>query len=126
MGVRSSITNGIRLFDLLQEYENITDSEGLVIQALETLEDYDFISDVDSDETALMRTVLKYIKVNYGGVVSFNPIIPEELDIVFECCGEQDALDTAINVLKPGGKLVIVGIPIEDNSFFIQGIQCLS
>ena len=45
-------------------------------------------------------------------------VIPEELDVVFECCGEQDALDTALNVLKPGGKLVIVGIPVEDRVSF--------
>jgi L-iditol 2-dehydrogenase len=48
-------------------------------------------------------------------------VIPEELDIVFECCGEQDALDTALEVLKPGGKLVIVGIPAEDRISFDMG-----
>jgi L-iditol 2-dehydrogenase len=34
-----------------------------------------------------------------------------QLDAVFECCGEQDALDQAVDLLKPGGKLIIVGIP---------------
>jgi L-iditol 2-dehydrogenase len=33
------------------------------------------------------------------------------LDVVFECCGKQEALDNAVNILKPGGKLVVVGIP---------------
>ena len=33
------------------------------------------------------------------------------LDVVFECCGEQDALDQAIEMLKPGGKLLLIGIP---------------
>jgi L-iditol 2-dehydrogenase len=33
------------------------------------------------------------------------------LDIVFECCGQQEALDQAVDLLKPGGKLVVVGIP---------------
>ena len=33
------------------------------------------------------------------------------LDVVFECCGQQEALDQAIDLLKPGGKLMIVGIP---------------
>ena len=32
-------------------------------------------------------------------------------DFVFECCGNQDALDQAIELLKPGGKLMIIGIP---------------
>lgn len=36
------------------------------------------------------------------------------LDIVFECCGQQEAFDQAIEVLKPGGKLVVVGIPEFD------------
>ncbi|MDR1172482.1 MAG: alcohol dehydrogenase catalytic domain-containing protein [Bacteroidales bacterium] len=36
---------------------------------------------------------------------------PLMLDVVFECCGRQEALDQAINLLKPGGKLLIVGIP---------------
>lgn len=33
------------------------------------------------------------------------------LDLVFECCGKQEALDQAIELLKPGGKLIVVGIP---------------
>jgi L-iditol 2-dehydrogenase len=36
---------------------------------------------------------------------------PLGLDIVFECCGQQEAVDQAIDILKPGGRLVIVGIP---------------
>jgi len=33
------------------------------------------------------------------------------LDVVFEASGEQDAVTNAIKILKPGGKLVLVGIP---------------
>ena len=36
---------------------------------------------------------------------------PSMLDMVFECCGQQEALDQAIQLLKPGGTLLIVGIP---------------
>ncbi|MDR3261556.1 MAG: alcohol dehydrogenase catalytic domain-containing protein [Tannerella sp.] len=36
---------------------------------------------------------------------------PRMLDFVFECCGQQEALDQAITLLKPGGKLLIIGIP---------------
>jgi L-iditol 2-dehydrogenase len=36
------------------------------------------------------------------------------LDIVFECCGQQEAFDQAIRILKPGGKLIVVGIPEFD------------
>jgi L-iditol 2-dehydrogenase len=36
---------------------------------------------------------------------------PLGLDIIFECCGKQEAVDQAIDMLKPGGLLVIAGIP---------------
>jgi threonine dehydrogenase-like Zn-dependent dehydrogenase len=39
---------------------------------------------------------------------------PSGLDAVFECCGDQEALDQAVGLLKPGGKLMIVGIPETD------------
>ena len=38
---------------------------------------------------------------------------PLGLDLVFECCGKQEALDQAVRLLKPGGTLVVVGIPVE-------------
>jgi len=37
------------------------------------------------------------------------------LDVVFECCGQQEALDQAVDLLKPGGKIIIAGIPEFDN-----------
>jgi L-iditol 2-dehydrogenase len=36
---------------------------------------------------------------------------PLGLDVVFECCGQQEAVDQAVDMLKPGGRLIIVGIP---------------
>lgn len=36
---------------------------------------------------------------------------PFLLDTVFECCGRQEAFDQAVSVMKPGGTLVLVGIP---------------
>jgi len=36
---------------------------------------------------------------------------PEGLDVVFECCGRQEAIDTGMELLKPGGKLMVIGIP---------------
>ncbi len=36
---------------------------------------------------------------------------PNGLDVVFECAGEQDTIDQAVNLLRPGGKLMLVGIP---------------
>lgn len=40
---------------------------------------------------------------------------PEQVDIAFECCGNQEALNEAIHCIKPGGRLVIVGIPDFDS-----------
>jgi L-iditol 2-dehydrogenase len=33
------------------------------------------------------------------------------IDVVFECCGQQEAIDQAIEMLEPGGKLVLIGSP---------------
>jgi L-iditol 2-dehydrogenase len=41
-----------------------------------------------------------------------------QLDVVFECCGQQDAVDNALEILKPGGKLMLIGIPEEDKICF--------
>jgi len=40
-------------------------------------------------------------------------LAPGGLDVVFECCGRQDATDQAVDLLKPGGTLLLVGIPLE-------------
>jgi L-iditol 2-dehydrogenase len=49
---------------------------------------------------------------------------PEGLDAVFDCSGEQSALDQAVTLLKPGGTLVIVGIPEADRiSFDISALR---
>jgi L-iditol 2-dehydrogenase len=49
---------------------------------------------------------------------------PLLLDVVFECCGQQDALDQAVELLKPGGKLMLIGIPQVDRvSFSIDQIR---
>lgn len=39
---------------------------------------------------------------------------PLGMDVVFECAGKQETLDQAVQLLKPGGKLVLVGIPPHD------------
>lgn len=47
---------------------------------------------------------------------------PLMLDAVFECCGEQAAIDQAVSLLKPGGTLVIVGIPRVDRISFAMDV----
>ncbi|MCC5849321.1 MAG: alcohol dehydrogenase catalytic domain-containing protein [Verrucomicrobia bacterium] len=43
---------------------------------------------------------------------------PLGLDVVFECCGQQEALDQAMDLLKPGGTLMVIGIPEVDRVSF--------
>ncbi len=42
---------------------------------------------------------------------AWQPAEPSGFDIVYECCGQQEAIDDALRLLKPGGTLVLVGIP---------------
>ncbi len=43
---------------------------------------------------------------------------PELLDVVFECSGKQDAIEQGVELLKPGGKLLLIGIPSENRISF--------
>ena len=43
---------------------------------------------------------------------------PLLLDVVFDCCGKQEAMDQALQMLKPGGKLMSIGIPEFDRWSF--------
>jgi len=49
---------------------------------------------------------------------------PLLLDVVYECCGKAEALLQAIELLKPGGTLVIIGIPgIDSISFPMHSLR---
>ncbi|MCK9640884.1 MAG: alcohol dehydrogenase catalytic domain-containing protein [Prolixibacteraceae bacterium] len=49
------------------------------------------------------------------GIKTKEPLL---LDVVFECCGKQEAIDQAVELLKPGGKLMVIGIPEFDRWSF--------
>jgi L-iditol 2-dehydrogenase len=40
------------------------------------------------------------------------------VDVAFECAGHNDALAVCMNVARSGGRVVIVGIPIDENTTF--------
>ena len=44
---------------------------------------------------------------------------PLGLDVVFECAGMQKTVDQGVELLRPGGKLVVVGIPEEERTSMI-------
>ncbi|MBN1391528.1 MAG: alcohol dehydrogenase catalytic domain-containing protein [Sedimentisphaerales bacterium] len=49
---------------------------------------------------------------------------PDGLDAVFECAGQQETIDQAVELLRPGGKLMLLGIPrLERVSFSIDKIR---
>jgi len=58
-------------------------------------------------------------------VAEVKKLEPNGLDVVFECTGEQDAMDQALLLLKPGGKLLLIGIPGAKNrvSFDINQLR---
>ncbi len=61
---------------------------------------------------------------NEDVVNSMLKINPGRLDFVFECCGKQEAIDQAVEMLKPGGMLLLVGIPeVDFISFNISKIR---
>jgi L-iditol 2-dehydrogenase len=43
---------------------------------------------------------------------------PALLDVVFECSGQQNAIDQGVELLKPGGKLLLIGIPATNRISF--------
>ena len=46
----------------------------------------------------------------------------EEVDVAFECAGEQGAVDDAIDAVRPGGRVVLVGIPGNDHTAFTASV----
>jgi L-iditol 2-dehydrogenase len=77
-----------------------------------------FVTDKIKERLRMARK----LGANYAGnpdqeniVAKVADLEPDMLDVVFECCGQQEALDNALDLLKPGGKLMMIGIPEFDN-----------
>ena len=57
-------------------------------------------------------------------VKEIHALEPKMLDVVFEACGQQEAVDQAVELLRPGGKLMIIGIPEFDRwSFSVDKLR---
>jgi L-iditol 2-dehydrogenase len=51
-------------------------------------------------------------------------LAPAGVDVAFECAGQQETIDQAVELLKSGGKLMLIGIPrLERISFIIDKIR---
>lgn len=75
-----------------------------------------------TDKIIERLSMAKNLGVNYAGNPDQEDVVekvaalePNMLDVVFECCGKQEAFENAIDLLKPGGKLMMIGIPEFDN-----------
>ncbi|NJN24660.1 MAG: alcohol dehydrogenase catalytic domain-containing protein [Cyclobacteriaceae bacterium] len=74
-----------------------------------------------TDKVAGRLDKARSLGVKYAGnpdeedvVEKISALEPNMLDVVFECCGKQEALENALDLLKPGGKLMMIGIPEFD------------
>lgn len=57
-------------------------------------------------------------------IAELSKLEPAGIDIAFECAGWQETIDQAVEALRPGGKLVLVGIPRESRvSFSIDKLR---
>ncbi len=77
-----------------------------------------FVSDKIDERLIIARDNGARLTVNADSedvVDKIKKEVPELLDVVFECCGQQEAIDQALELLKPGGKLMIIGIPEFEN-----------
>ena len=43
---------------------------------------------------------------------------PDGLDVAFECAGQQETVDQCVDLLRPGGTLILTGIPRFDRTSF--------
>jgi L-iditol 2-dehydrogenase len=57
-------------------------------------------------------------------IARMRSLAPDGLDAAYECCGDQSAFSQAVDLLKPGGRLLIIGIPSGDRiSFDIHALR---
>jgi L-iditol 2-dehydrogenase len=76
-----------------------------------------YVTDIIDDRLAIAQkegAALTGNPLKENIISKFMDTEPLGLDIAFECCGKQEALDQAVGLLKPGGKLIVVGIPEFD------------
>jgi len=80
-----------------------------------------YVTDLVEDRLAVARTcgaawIGNPLRQDVVGAIQ--QLEPLGLDVVFECAGEQSAIDQGLELLKPGGTLLIIGIPEVDRISF--------
>jgi L-iditol 2-dehydrogenase len=62
------------------------------------------------------------VETRRAGIEMLPAAVSGGVDVAFDVAGEDDAIATAIDTLRPGGRLVLVGIPTDDRSCFTASI----
>lgn len=59
-----------------------------------------------------------------GAVVmaAVGPVPSSRVDVAIECAGEDAAVDAAIEIVRPGGRVVLVGIPSSERTSFAASV----
>jgi L-iditol 2-dehydrogenase len=76
-----------------------------------------YVSDLIDERLIISRKEGSALSLNPNKENIISKILLNEplgLDLAFECCGKQEAFDQSIELLKPGGKIIVVGIPEFD------------
>jgi threonine dehydrogenase-like Zn-dependent dehydrogenase len=80
-----------------------------------------YVTDKIADRVRIARENGAHWSANPGETDVLREIQEREpllLDAVYECAGQQETVDQGISLLKPGGKLMVIGIPREDRLSF--------
>jgi L-iditol 2-dehydrogenase len=57
-----------------------------------------------------------------SGMAVGAPTPSSRVDVAIECAGEDPAVDAAIEIVRPGGRVVLVGIPGSDRTSFAASV----
>lgn len=85
-----------------------------------------YVTDKIDDRLRLARTMgagWTGNPANVDIVAHMNGAEPGGFDAVFECCGEQEAVDQALRLVKPGGSVMMIGIPRVDTIAFSMDLM---
>ena len=80
-----------------------------------------YVTDKIPERLAMARRIGAAWTGNASGRALVGKILEREplgMDVVYECCGQQEAIDQAVDLLEPGGRLLMVGIPTVDRVSF--------
>lgn len=80
-----------------------------------------YITDLLDERLAIARTCgadVTAVPTRQDIVGEFMAAEPLGFDLAFECAGEQETLDQCVGLVKPGGKVLVVGIPELDRWSF--------